>query len=358
MPMRTVPNYDYTPIKNSYTSARRYGPYARAKMASAAITTAVAATRKYFRKKRTVAPTVKQAAKRQPRGYNKNIYRKRNVPIETQIKKLTKKVSALSKDSTAKAELIFKYRNTARCLAAVNQQTHLGVDGNSINNYESVLAQLRFFDSATPGTLVQASGVAGTYNTTYHFKSVYATGMATNNYQVPCVCTLYWLCPKDDTTIDPVTAFTNGLADIGNPSSSSQMVYLSMSPQFGELWKICSSVKRTLMPGQSITSNFAVKDVYYNPSVVDSQTQTYQRKYKCFALVCRVDGVLAHDTSADQQGFSQGGVDIMYQCNYKVHYDAGGDLTYVYLQDNSDTFTNGAVISSKPVSDNIGYSVA
>lgn len=314
---------------------------------------------KVMTKKPVIGPAPLALRKTRYAGKKARVGARKSLKAKTSIRKLSKQVQNLSKEmKSQRSELIYHLRSTGRALSSVNQCTHYTPNANSINNYEAVLAQLRFFDSATPGTLVQADGSSGTYNRDYHFKSVYAAVTAYNNYQVPAKVTIYAVCSKDDTSIASITAYTNGLADVGNPSSTSPMVHLTDSPQFNELWKICSTKTKVLMPGQSLTSSYSVKDVFYNPSVTDSQTNTYQRKYKTFEFIVRVEGVYGHDTTNNEQGQLAAGVDVIYHAKYVVHYDAGGDLKYIYISDSASTFTNGGLVSSKPVADNIGYSVS
>lgn len=271
---------------------------------------------------------------------------------------LKKQVRDIKRNITdTEGTLIYRLRGTSRCLASVNAMNHVMLANNTMNNYETVLAQLRFFDSATPGTLVQASGATGTYYREYLFKKVYSHHVVVNNYQVPCKCTVYLVRPKQDTTIAPITAFTDGLTDVGGPSSTSPLVHLTDSDEFNDLWKIDKSTSKILHPGQRIDMYTSDSDVLYSPATFDSHSLDYQKRFHCWAYIVRVEGVLGHDTTADEQGFLQAGVDITCDQIYTVNYDAGIDLKYIVVQNNSDTFSNGGVVSSKPVSDNIGYSV-
>lgn len=271
---------------------------------------------------------------------------------------LAKQVANLSrKVSVDQGTLTFYSRQTSRCLASVNQCAYLEVGGVPNSAYEDVLAQLRFFDSATPNTLVQASGASATYKRDYLF-SYYHTIDVRNNYQVPCKVTMYIVTPKADTSILPVTAFTNGLTDIGSPSSTSSLLYPTISPQFNQLWKIQDSKTKFLQPGQMASISSAEKNISYDPSLTDSQTSDYQKKNKACVIFVRVEGCLAHDTANDQQGFAQAGVDISYVRKMICKYDAGIELDFVYINDTADAFTNGAVVSSYPVADNIGYSLS
>lgn len=275
------------------------------------------------------------------------------------VKNVDKRLTNLSRQVNASTgTLIFRNRSTNKALAAVNQTAYADGEIIQMSSYEAVLAQLRFFNPSAPATLIQGSGAVGTYTRDYLFSSIYTKVDAMNNYQVPCRCTMYLCTPKEDTNITPTTAFTNGLADVGNPSATSHLVFLSDSDEFTKLWKIHRSKTRILTPGQGMSIISSYKNMLYDPSVFDSHSLSYQRKYRCYVILVKVEGVLGHDTSADQQGFLQAGVDISADTKFVVTYDAGIDLKYIYVADASDSFTNGGVVSSKPVSDNLAYSVA
>jgi len=277
-------------------------------------------------------------------------------------KSLKEQVKAIQKEiKTNQATLVYKEIGTGRNVqSAVNQQTLGPLTQVTMGSYETVLAELRFFNPSVPGTLIQGSGASGTYERSYHFKSVYSKVSLVNNYQIPVKVKLYCCVPKEDTNIIPITAFTNGLADVGNPSNTSPYLDLTESPQFNKLWKIHKSVKKILQPGQVCKSSVNFKDIMYNPSIFDSHALDYQKKYKTFNWFVRITGVLAHDTAVTtEQSLAPCGVDFLTQTNYTVEYDAGVDLKWITISDTSDaSFTNGAVVSSKPVADNIGFSLA
>jgi len=277
---------------------------------------------------------------------------------KSKIAKLSKRVSNIQKDMTSqRSELIYHDKTTGRVLAAVNATAHTQVSDINIADLEAVLAQLRFYNPSSPSTLVTADGGSGTYHRAFHFKSVYQCVTVYNNYQVPAKVTIYCVRPKEDTSITSTTAFTNGLADVGNPSATSPMIHLTDSPQFMDIWKIVSTKKALLQPSGSLTASLSNKDIYYSPATTDSETASYQARYGCFAIIVRVEGILGHDTSADEQGQLAAGIDWQVHTKYVVHYDAGIDLKYIISTDVSDTFTNAGVVSSKPVSDNVSYSV-
>ena len=271
--------------------------------------------------------------------------------LQKQITSLKKEVKAM--DGT----LIYRARDTQYIGNSSNGMTHVVTMSNTIPILEIVLGQLRFFDSATPNTLVTASGASATYSRDYLFKSIHTKIEVRNNHQVPNKCTIYVCRPKLDTSIDPVTAFTNGLADIGSPSGSSPLVYLSDSDEFTKLWKIESSVTKRLNPGDYMTHTVSRKDITYSPAFTDSHSMTYQNKFGSYVILVKLEGCLGHSSgNSAQVGTLLSAVDVQYTTKWEVKYDAGVDLKYVYITDASDVLTLPNV-SNKPSSAQQQFSV-
>lgn len=254
---------------------------------------------------------------------------------------------------------IQRKRQTGVLTCSVNQSSHNQLDTSSITRLEEVLAQLRYYDPSTPTTLVNADGTAGTFQKEFYFKRVYGKLRLRNNYQVPVRVTVYSVSPKSDTSITATTAFTNGLTDIGGPSSTSTIIYLTDSIQFSDLYKINSSKSVFLNPGSEFSMTHSGKPFQYDPASADSHNLAYQTKYYAMSWVIRLEGVLGHDTSnSTEQTTLQGGVDYENFVTFEVRYSAGADIKYVYLDDVSDTFTTAGVLSNKPVADNQSYSTS
>lgn len=283
---------------------------------------------------------------------------KRSAKTMRKVKGLTKQVAQLNRIAKSdQGTLIYRKRITERATTSVNQSSHDFARGlNSITNLEAVLAQLRYYDPTAPTALVTASGTSGTYSKEFLFDLSYHKITIRNNYQVPAKVRLYVCKVKEDTSIAANTAFTNGLADVGNPGANSALVYLTDSPQFNELWSIDKSMGKLLRPGQECVMTYTTKKFNYNPSVADSHTSEYQKSFAGTYFILRIEGVLGHDTAADQAGTLQSGIDMQIDSTWKVLYPAGADITYIVVDDTSNSFTNGGVVSSMPVSDNIGYS--
>lgn len=340
--------------------ARQSTPYGGRGLSNLALGgAALAGGAAYYYNKYRGQPVVPQKVAAGLTSRQKKAIKKRGGIVPKSKPSLKKQVTELKKQVNASnGTLIYRARQTFRALAAVNQQTHIMTENIAMANLEVVLAELRFFNPAVPGTLTQGSGASGTYTREYMFKSIATNVTIRNNYQVPAKVTYYIVAPKEDTSIAPLTSFTNGLTDVGAPSSSSQLVHLTDSDEFNDLYRIVSSKSKVLLPGMQMHALHSVKDILYSPATYDSHSLSYQKKYGSYMILVRVEGVIAHDSSADQQGLAQAGVDVLADTTYRVIYDAGIDLKYIVVNDASDSFTNGALVSSMPVADNIPYSVS
>lgn len=277
-------------------------------------------------------------------------------PFPKQMKSQIRELRRLAEADMG--ELIYRFRNTFTVRASVNSIDQSEYFSHTSDTLETILGQLRYYNPSAPTSLVTADGSSGTYQKDFLFTSIYHKIHLRNNYQVPADVTVYKVRLKGDTSIAPLTAFTNGLADVGNPGSSSPLVYLTDSEQFKELYSIESSKSFRLSPGAARTMSQSLKNLLYDPSARDSHTVTYQRAHRNMFFIVRVEGVVGHDSSIAEYGVLQAGVDILIDRTFKVKYPAGADIKWIVVNDSSDTFTNGGVVSSKPVSDNLGYSVA
>lgn len=302
-------------------------------------------------------------AVRNPEVANKLIkkHKKYNVGKlnRNEIQELKSKLRNISKQlEVSKATHTWRKRLAGRAITSgINTSAFTGIGSGSITFLEAAMANLRYFDPGT-NALVTAAPTSGTYEREIYVKSsVYSLRVA-NNYQVPCEVRLYALRPKIDTNIAPATAFTNGLTDQLAPSATSCLVYPTDSQQFNDVWRIEKSMVKRLQPGQVMDMSFAIKPFQYDFAFADAHASDYQPKMNGFFWGIRVEGPLGHDTTADEQGTLQAGVDWFADEKYVFEYDAGKDLNDFYVTDGSNTFTNGGVVSSKPVSDNLGYSVA
>lgn len=292
----------------------------------------------------------------------KRLAKRKGRSIPKKVRKLAKAVKSLQlKTADSTGHLTYYFSQTTRCLALQNVAgyTTNTLAAHDISNIEAALAETRYFNPAVPGTLTQASQVAGTYHRENNIKSVYSCLTVANNYQVPAIVQVVCWQAKGDTSLHPQDAFTNGIADVGAPAATSPYLHYSDSPQLLELWKPVVNKTVTLGPGQTLKESHAIKNIQYDSSLTDSHAENYQTRYKCFTWTVRVVGVLGHDSAVTtEHGFLPAGVDIHALIKYCIEYDAGIDLKYIVITSGLDNFTNGGLVSSKPVADNVGYSLA
>lgn len=224
---------------------------------------------------------------------------------------------------------------------------------------ELAAGNLRYFDPSNPATLVTASAAAGTYSRAIHFDSVYSKCTIRNNYQIPVKVTILSFVPKNDTNIGPTTFYSNGITDQTISGSTTQVLsYISDIDLVNDNWKILKSKSKLLQAGSELSLGYSGKSFDYDPANFDTHSLTYQKKYKCQVWVVRIEGALAHDNTLNNVGLAQGTVDYRVETVHRISYDAGitlNDYSYSY---NGASFTNGAVVSNKPVADNQAYSHA
>lgn len=282
-------------------------------------------------------------------------------PVPRGKKTLTKRVRNLEQ-RVRDEDSILTYKVSAkdRLNPGVNSATYGFASCLSIANIEAAAANAKFFDPAAPGTLVTASLVSGTYSSKFRVQAR-CTITIKNNYQVPCVLHVGMVAPKVATSNSPNTAYTNGLADQGNPNSGSPMLHWSDSKQFGETYKFTRKVKKILLrPGAQRTFVHKQASFLYDPSYFDSNTETYQPRARSKLWVYRCQGVPGHDTSVTtEQGLLPAGIDVYAADTYTIHYNSGGATlnTIVCSEGASGSFTNAGVVS-QIVADNQSYSVS
>jgi len=226
---------------------------------------------------------------------------------------------------------------------------------------ETYISHLRYYDPSNPGTLTTASGATGTFQREIHFKNVNAKLEVHNNYQVPCRVKIYLVKPKGDTNISPTTYYNNSIADqvITGGNTSTAGIYPTDLKTFMSQWSV-KCVKDAILDAGAFTvvshNSGAFK---YDPSLFDDHSLEYQNKFKACAWFMRIEGVLGHDTSANQVTTIPTRIDYTTTLRAEIIYDAGVVLDDIYLANNrSSSFTNGGVITNKPIADNQSYSVA
>lgn len=333
------------------------------------------ALRGYYQKKKiyriSKMPRTKRSYKKKPSSSKKysSIVRGQRV-YQRSARRRTRRRTSLKKDVKALKALVkadqathtYKELGSGEVQALVGQVEYGQEAITSVSNLESWIANLRYYNPAVPGTLTTASGATGTFHREIHFANVYSRVEVRNNYQVPCRLKIYLAKPKSDTSITPLTYYTNGIADQVISAGADQQtagLYLTDIVTFNEQYSLVCKKDIILDAGAMCSVTHNTGRFNYDPSLTDSHSSGYQTKYKSCLWLIRVEGVLGHD-SASAQEFNTLLASIDYQFIHiaKIEYDAGTGLNDIYIADNrASTFTSGSgVVTSKPVADNIGYS--
>lgn len=256
---------------------------------------------------------------------------------------------------------LMTYRNVINTSLRVgdNVQKVASYAINRSQDYESVLANLKYYDPSDPANLVTASGVTGAYQKEFLVKNINAKLEMRNNYQSDVCLTVYLCIPKSDSSISPDTAWTNGITtDAGNVLANTELnQYPTDYDVFRDLWTAKRVCYKKLSPGQSATATTNISDVTFDPALYAQHSADYQRRWKSQRWLVVVTGTISHDSvSPNDVGLSSAGVDILISSTWKVQYDAGVNISYVYLDTTYDTPGTGFVQSHQPVADNISYS--
>lgn len=242
---------------------------------------------------------------------------------------------------------VYKLRGTTRVLASVNQPAYALVTSSDVSRIEAAIDNLPVFDPSTPGTYKFVDFTSGTQQKEVEIASTYSYCIAKNNYNAPVRCTIYVVVPKVDTSISATTAVSAGLADVGSGLGlTTPLIGPRDSEQFKDLYRIKYKVTKELVAGQTMKASFRGGSFQYDPSFVDSHGSTYQNAYKSHAYMIRIEGVLGHDTTNNEQGYLAAGVDISRVVVYTIKYEAGADIKYIEVADDASSFTNGGVVSS------------
>lgn len=277
-------------------------------------------------------------------------------PVRLQLAQVRKIVEADQATHTYKSIT----RSGAGC--AIGECSHTDWTVNTISDIETAIANFRYYNPADPANLTTASAATGTYSRLIHMRSVYGKLEIRNNYQVPCKVKVYLVKPKGDTNIAPVTYYNNGITDqvlgFASPDHTTPGLNLSDIDVFKDQWSIKVLKDVILEAGAQTTVSHSVQNIEYDPSLADAHTVAYQTKWKNFGFIIRIEGVIAHDTTAGNElSTLQARVDVFKTVKFVFNYDAGTSLNDIYLVDARPTaFTNGGVITNKPIADNQDYS--
>lgn len=279
------------------------------------------------------------------------------------VAKLERRVNKLSKEvNDTTTTLKYRTRDTGSILVAGDNVTHNSASGFNYTILADAMQKLQYFNAATGewGTLAITTGT-GIRN----YRVQYASSQLDfkNNYQVPCKVSVYLATPIQDNSVDLIAQYNNNVSDnvintLSPVANSNPLIYISDSEVMAGMWNIKKFKSFNLEPGQCGSCYHIVKDINFDKITF---TQTYQRKYKSFEWIIRVEGGranLSHDTAdATKVGTGRCGIDFQQNLKLAIDYDGGAQANRIYVGFTKSITDANAVVSSKPVADNIGYSV-
>jgi len=279
---------------------------------------------------------------------------------KTRMDRVENAVKCLRQETNAALGMMtYRQSNTQQVLAANTQANAADIGQITTSLLENVLNNLKYFNPATPGTLTTASGSAGTYQRDILFKFIQQKVTVRNNYQTDINVRIYRCTPKTDTSDTPSQTWTAGIADQSNAVSyGTPNQYPTDYQLFNDVWASSVVLDTTLSPGQSAKFSNIAKDVEYDSAITDASTLAYQKKNKSCIFLAHVMGTLGHNTTGSTVGILPAGLDIHIQRIMKVQYNAGININFLILSDQTGVPEIGAVQSHQPASDNLFYEQA
>lgn len=275
----------------------------------------------------------------------------------TSLRKYVQKNLSLQRQLTSAslATLNYKYRSVANNAAycTYNQIDYgyaIGVDKGLI---DAILTQVPIFNPAVPATPSVVDISSGAHQKKVFFPTIRSTYYLTNLTAAPVRCIIYKLIPVNDTNLHPLDALSHALSEITIPGItdygiSSPMLFPSKCGNFSNYYKIIDRQVGTLQPGKQVKMSHFIKNLWYDPSIVEHHTSSYQRRHKCHFYMVRVEGTPARvkDTGDVKEG------EVMTQeawlCQHveveaTMKYDAGADYNFTYLNDNFTAYSTQEV---------------
>lgn len=302
--------------------------------------------------RRRGAATAKRAATRR---YNKTTtMRKRRRRSVVATRRLQKQVANLSRSlKSDQARHTHRYCATGAVECPVRQVEVASAAGFNATRIETAIANLRYYNPALPGTLTTANASTGTYTRQVHFEKVHDSLTLRNNYTAPVTLRLYICEPKNDTSVDPLTFYNDGVADQAANAEAvdtSALIYPSDINNLTSNWRLKMKRNMVLQPGAQTTVTHTTKPFDYDPAIFDSHALQYQQKWQGFIWLIRIEGILAHDNAVGtEQLLATAKLDFRIVRTHVITYDAGVNLDDISIDDDSDAaFTNKGVWANKP----------
>lgn len=263
------------------------------------------------------------------------------------VKQISREVRNIQRNlSTNTGYLTIKRRTPFSVECVANSMNQLNIDAHSIPLMEVNLTAVPYFEG---GALTNVDLTNDLFQRKVHFKSISSSITLRNNRITPCEVRVYIMESKADTSNSPTAYFQTGITDqMDVPSTTHPMLYLSDVEQVKDMWKTVKTVKKTLNGGQQCSVSHTVKNIIYDTSLFDHHALHYQKKYKNFTFVVRIEGVPSHDNdSSGVIGSCDSKLTILQDTVTHIEYDSGSSGTKrIICVNNSSSQTSPVVCQS------------
>ncbi len=296
------------------------------------------------------------AKRRRPRKHRR-VRKGRKANLPKQVHQIKKQVKALRiQADNATSTLVYRERFIETVLPEDNEVDFTSMSLSSIFGIKRALVNVSYFDPSSPSTLIVADLDAPAYQQKILFKSLHGNMTCRNNYVVPCRCTIYLWLPKFMTSLEPLSIYTVGMIDQGNPDINDPLVFPTDCIQLKYLWKLKKHQTRILQPGQQMKMSHSAAPFNYDPSFNDTENHDFYPQWGGASWFVRVTGLVAHAGASTELGTSACGVDCMFDTTYKIEYNSGGaDLNQIIIANASATPASTFVQSNKPLAGNQSF---
>lgn len=256
---------------------------------------------------------------------------------EKNIKKMNKKLEALTSQHTFRASDYVQLQSNANFMS--NVAFEMGTDLDLTIS----LLNASTYDPATGAIVTTNLNLAGSN------KELLCLGWHNEitlraNYLVPVEYVIYSCITKIDNSIGPLSLFTDGAATISNSTISSDMIFPSDIPELNLAFDVKRVKHGTLASGQELSvSHFQNKPFRYSPSLADEIDPEFVKAFGTQVFIVRIKGVPAHDSiDVLVTGYNKAGVDIVQKTTIKWEYDGGADFHTIRILEGADVFTGVA----------------
>ncbi len=169
------------------------------------------------------------------------------------VKSLSKRVSALKKMKDHTTGTFINREDLYTRLITINGQANTtAYVGNSQSDIGNLTQFLRYFDPEAPVTLTTTDFNAGGYSKELQFSGTLMELTIRANYLLPVYYTIYYGKAKQDTNVDPETAYVQGVGDVSADNILNILMRPTDVPLVQDLWGLKTVKKGYLKAGEQV----------------------------------------------------------------------------------------------------------